>query len=267
MIITTDILILKRKYFTMLEVATMRVRVFAIAASIGIIGLTVNPSLSQTDLNAQLNEQLKEAVCAQQWRHAIQILDRMRQRIPEMETQLLSYRRQMHALARSRTRITQNWPPEYCTATPSTPVSNVQPTPTATPVATVTPATGETASAITGMVAVSQINAPFRSRRVRGTIVNNTNNPVNQVKVNYSIVRTTNADGQPIPEQVLETGSTEIPGTISPGGQANFETLVNLQIRGNPKVVSVEWKNTLDGSEGANPPRRRNNNNQPVSRL
>ncbi|HEY9849575.1 MAG TPA: hypothetical protein V6D28_08975 [Leptolyngbyaceae cyanobacterium] len=247
----------------------MRVRVFAIAALIGTIGLTISPSLSQTDLNAQLNAQLKEAVCAQQWRRAIHILDRMRERTPPMETELLNYRRQMQRLARSRTRITENWPPEYCTAVPSTPVSTTQPTPTptATPVATATPATAETPSAIRGMVAVSQINAPFRSRRVRGTIVNNTNNPVTQVKVNYSIVRTTDPDGQPIPEQVLETGSTAISGTIPPGGQANFETLVNQQIRGNPKVVSVEWKNTLDGSEGANPPRRRNNNNQPVSRL
>ncbi|MBD2179642.1 hypothetical protein H6S82_10655 [Planktothrix sp. FACHB-1355] len=232
----------------------MRFRIIAIATLIATIGSAANPSLSQTDLNAQLNAELKQAVCAQQWRRAIQIIDRMRVRVPQMESQLVSYRTQMQTLARSRTRI-ENWPPAYCTAAPTTPASTTAPTLTPTPAAT--PATGERTSAITGSVAANEISAPFRGRRVRGIVVNNTNNPVTQVKVTYSIVRTTGADGQPIPEQVLETGTAAIRGTIAPGGQANFETLVNSQIRGNPKIVSVEWKNTLDNSDGANPPRRR----------
>ncbi|WP_249105739.1 hypothetical protein [Argonema galeatum] len=243
---------ISKEDFTALEVGTMRFRILAIATLITTIGLTANPSLSQIDLNAQLNAQLKQAVCAQQWRQAIQILDRMRARVPQMESELVSYRRQIQALANTRARI-QNWPPNYCTAATSAAVPATQITPTATPA---TPAATPATSAITGTVAVNQIEAVFRGRRVRGTVANNTNNPVTQIKVTYSIVRTTDADGQTIPEQVLQAGSAAIPGTIQPGRQVPFESLVNSQIRGSAKVVSVEWKNTLDGSEGANPPRR-----------
>lgn len=246
---------ISKEGFTALEVGTMRFRILAIATLIATVGLAASPSLSQIDLNAQLNAQLKQAVCAQQWRQAIQILDRMRARVPQMESELVSYRRQIQALANTRARI-QNWPPNYCTAaTTSAPVPATQPTPTATPAAT--PAATPTTSAIAGTVAVDRIDAVFRGRRVRGTVVNNTNNAVTQIKVTYSIVRTTNADGETIPEQVLETGLAAIPGTIQPRGQVAFESLVNLPIRGSAKVVSVEWKNTLDGSDGANPPRRR----------
>ncbi|MCL1472614.1 hypothetical protein [Argonema antarcticum] len=242
---------ISKEDFTALEVGTMRFRILAIATLITTIGLAASPSLSQIDLNAQLNAQLKQAVCAQQWRQAIQILDRMRARVPQMESELVSYRRQIQALANTRARI-QNWPPNYCTAATSAPVQATQPTPTATPATPATPTT----SAITGTVAVNQIEAVFRGRRVRGTVANNTNNPVTQIKVTYNIVRTTDADGQTIPEQVLQTGSAAIAGTIQPGRQVPFESLVNLQIRGSAKVVSVAWKNTLDGSDGANPPRR-----------
>lgn len=233
---------------------TMKRKFLASFATITILGLLASPSLSQTDINAELNAQLKQAICTQQWRKAINILNRMRARVPQMESQLISYRRQIQSLANSRARIQQNWPPEYCTATATnTPAPTTQTTPVITPT---TPATTATTSAVTGEVAVNEISSVFRGRTVRGIVVNNTNNPVTNVKVNFAIVRNTTPDGEPTEEQVIETGSREIPGTIAPGRSVNFEGSVNQRIRGNPKVISVEWKNTIDNSEGSNPPRQ-----------
>jgi len=231
---------------------TMKLKFLANAITITILGLLASPSLSQTDINAELNAQLKQAICTQQWRKAIEILNRMKARVPQMESQLITYRRQIQTLANSRARIQQNWPPEYCTATATnTPAPTTQVTPTPTPT---TPAT---ISAIKGVVAVNEISSVFRGRVVRGTVVNNTNNPVTNVKVNFAIVRNTTPDGEPTEERVIETGSREILGTIPIGGQINFEGSVNQRIRGDAKVVSVEWKNTIDGSEGSNPPKKK----------
>ncbi|MBE9225682.1 hypothetical protein IQ264_09635 [Phormidium sp. LEGE 05292] len=231
----------------------MKLKFLASAATITIMGLLASPSLSQTDINAELNAELKQAVCTQQWRKAINILNRMRARVPQMESQLISYRRQIQTLANSRTRIQQNWPPQYCTVTATnTPAATPQTTPTLPPTI---PATTPTISAVKGEVAVNEISAVFRGRTVRGVVVNNTNNPVTNVKINFAIVRNTTADGEPTEERAVETGSQEIAGTIPPGGQVNFEGSVNQRIRGDAKVVSVEWKNTIDNSDGSNPPK------------
>lgn len=233
---------------------TMKMKFLASATTITILGLLASPSLSQIDINAELNVELKQAVCTQEWRKAINILNRMRARVPQMESQLISYRRQIQTLANSRTRIQQNWPPQYCTATATnTPTPTSQTTPNLPPTI---PATTPI-SAVKGEVAVNEISAVFRGRTVRGVVVNNTNNPVTNVKVNFAIVRNTTADGEPTEERAVETGSREIAGTIPPGGQVNFEGSVNQRIRGDAKVVSVEWKNTIDGSEGSNPPKEK----------
>ncbi|XWK90949.1 MAG: hypothetical protein U7127_13160 [Phormidium sp.] len=232
----------------------MKRKFLASAATITILGLLASPSLSQTDTNAELNAQLKQAICTQQWRRAINVLNRMKARVPQMESELNSYRRQIQTLANSRARIQQNWPPEYCTATPTnTPAPTTQTTPVITPP---TPTTTATNPAITGEVAVNEISTVFRGRTVRGVVVNNTNNPVTNVKVNFAIVRNTTPDGEPTEERVIETASREITGTIPPGGQINFEGSVNERIRGVAKVISVEWRNTVDGSAGSNPPRQ-----------
>lgn len=232
----------------------MKHKILASVATITILGLLASPSLSQTDINAELNAQLKQAICTQQWRKAINILNRMRARVPQMESQLISYRRQIQTLANSRARIQENWPPEYCT-TAATNTPKPTPETTLTPPPTM-PETTATTSPVTGEVAVNEISSVFRGRTVRGTVVNNTNNPVTNVKVNFAIVRNTTPDGEPTEERVIETGSREITGTIAPGVQVNFEGSVNQRIRGNPKVISVEWKNTIDGSEGSNPPKK-----------
>lgn len=230
----------------------MKLKFLASAATITILGLLASPSLSQIDINAELNAELKQAICTQQWRKAINILNRMRARVPQMESQLISYRRQIQTLANSRARIQQNWPPQYCTAAATnTPAPTTQTTPT------LPPTIPATTSAVKGEVAVNEISSVFRGRTVRGTVVNNTNNPVTNVKVNFAIVRNTTPDGEPTEERVVETGLREIAGTIPPGGQVNFEGSVNQRIRGDAKVVSVEWKNTIDGSEGSNPPKEK----------
>ena len=231
----------------------MERKFLASVATIIILGLLASPSLSQIDINAELNAELKQAICTQQWRKAINILNRMRARVPQMESELISYRRQIQTLANSRARIQENWPPEYCTATTTnTPAPTTQTTPTLPPTI---PATTAATSAVKGEVAVNEISSVFRGRTVRGVVVNNTNNPVTNVKVNFAIVRNTTPDGETIEERVIETGSREISGTIAPGGKINFEGSVNQRIRGNPKVISVEWRNTIDNSEGSNPPK------------
>lgn len=234
----------------------MKLKFLASAATISIFGLFVNPSLSQTDINAELNSQLKQAICTQQWRKAINILNRMRTRVPQMESELVSYRRQIQTLANSRARIQQNWPPQYCTsAATNTPAPTTQTVPVIAPTTPATATATPTNSAVTGEVAVNQINGVFRGRTVRGVVVNNTNNPVTNVKVNFAIVRNSTPDGEAGEERIIESGSREIPGTIPPRGTINFEGRVNQIIRGDAKVVSVEWKNTIDGSEGSNPPK------------
>jgi hypothetical protein len=231
----------------------MKLKFLATAVTITILGLVATPSLSQTDINAELNAQLKQAICTQQWRRATNILNQMRARVPQMESQLIAYRRQIQTLANSRARIQENWPPEYCTATPAnTPEITPQTTPTFTP----TTPTAAAPTAVTGEVAVNEISTVFRGRSVRGVVVNNTNNPVTNVKVNFAIVRNTTPDGEATGEQVIETASRVIAGTIPPGRQINFEGSVNQRIRGVAKVISVEWQNTIDGSVGSNPPRQ-----------
>lgn len=71
----------------------MKRKFLASAATITILGLLASPTLSQTDTNAELNAQLKQAICTQQWRRAIHVLNRMKARVPQMESELNSYRR------------------------------------------------------------------------------------------------------------------------------------------------------------------------------
>ncbi len=199
------------------------------------IGLVANPSLSQTNLNTELSQ----AVCNQEWRRAMLIVDRMRAIAPQSAGELLLYRSQLQALQDSGARFTKL--PAYCSSNSPPAVTNV-PNPPPLP------------QTIQGVASVTEINAPYRTRRVSGKVTNNTNNPITAVKVKFKIVRTQNPDGEPIPEEITETGSAVVsPDIIQPGAQGVFEADVNSRIRGDAKVVAVEWQNTLDGSAGANP--------------
>lgn len=195
-------------------------------------------SLGQSDLNARL----KNALCAQDWQQAIRIVDRMRAIAqPSERDQLLLYRGQLETFASSRARI-PNWPADCPRA--------AAPAPAPSPEAAPTPA----ASTVQGEVTVTQIQAPYRTYRVFGTVKNNTNNPVSGVTVKFEIARSQNADGETLSEpQVTSSGTVAIPNPLAPGEEARFETTVNSRVRGDARVASVTWKNA-DGSTGSNPP-------------
>ncbi len=67
------------------------------------MGLSVaRPGLSQTDLNAQL----RQAVCSQNWSQAIQVVDQMKKvSAPEYTSELTMYRGRLVALASSGARV------------------------------------------------------------------------------------------------------------------------------------------------------------------
>lgn len=63
---------------------------------------TPSPSPSQPDLNAQL----QQALCAQNWGRALQILDQMKRRAsPEYDSQITLYRGRIAAIARENAKV------------------------------------------------------------------------------------------------------------------------------------------------------------------
>jgi hypothetical protein len=214
-----------------------------------LLGVSANQSFAATDLNAQL----KQALCAQNWQQALKIVDQMRSRAPQDSDRLLQYRSQLEVLANANASI-PNWPADC----PGKGVAVAPPnrvTPDA-PSAPTSPSAPQPSGTVQGVVDVTGINAPYRTYRVNGTVKNNTSNPVTAITVNFEIVRTQNSDGETIPEEVTAKGAANISAeTLSPGEESTFEASVRTQNRGNARVVSVTWKNA-DGSEGSNPPKK-----------
>ena len=109
------------------------------------IGLTaieffflINPRIgfSQTDLNAQL----RQALCSQNWGQAIEILDQMNRAAgPQYRSQINLYRARVQALARENVKLSKSIdncsapsPPSSAPANPSippTPSSDIPPAP------------------------------------------------------------------------------------------------------------------------------------------
>jgi hypothetical protein len=92
----------------------MKLRVLVIAillSAIELVQLAVaRPSLSQANppnlSKPDLNAQLKQALCVQNWRGAIQVIDKMKKVAgPEHASQLTLYRGQLEAIARENARI------------------------------------------------------------------------------------------------------------------------------------------------------------------
>jgi hypothetical protein len=106
-------------------------------AAIGLIPLAAaRPSLSQTKptnvSQPNLNLQLQQALCAQNWGQALQILDRMKSAAgPEYASQIVMYRGRIEALARENAQVpglTQKCAvPSQSTPEPAN--NNVPPTP------------------------------------------------------------------------------------------------------------------------------------------
>lgn len=111
-----------------------------LTTAIGVIALAfvplaaARPSLSQTDLNLQL----QQALCAQNWGGALKILSQMKRAAgPEYRAQITMYQGRIEALARENVRLSQvmdacnkpTAPAPASTNNPSTPSNNIPPTP------------------------------------------------------------------------------------------------------------------------------------------
>jgi hypothetical protein len=97
---------------------------FALTLSlVGLLSYAVPPSRAQ-DLNAQL----RQAMCSEDWGNAIAIVNRMMQRRPDYTPQLQQYRDRLQQLQQSSTPLPADWHAQYCsqrTAPTSTPTSNL----------------------------------------------------------------------------------------------------------------------------------------------
>ncbi|MGB7444497.1 MAG: hypothetical protein WA919_25815 [Coleofasciculaceae cyanobacterium] len=83
----------------------MRFTVLTSTILLVIMGLANRPSLAQTDLNVEL----KQALCDQNWGKAIEIVDQMRAEAPQSAEELVMYRSRLQALIDSGARV-DNWP-------------------------------------------------------------------------------------------------------------------------------------------------------------
>lgn len=83
----------------------MRVKVLISTILLITVGLADFPSLAQTDLNLEL----KQALCDQNWGKAIEIVDQMRVEAPQSSEELVMYQSRLRALIDSGARV-DNWP-------------------------------------------------------------------------------------------------------------------------------------------------------------
>jgi hypothetical protein len=87
----------------------MKLRSLTTAILLGVMGLAAaRPSLSQTDLNVEL----QQALCAQNWGRALQVIEQMKRAAGrEYASQLNLYRGQLEAIARENANV-----PEWANA-------------------------------------------------------------------------------------------------------------------------------------------------------
>ena len=215
----------------------MKLKVLATAVlATTTIGLSVaRPGLSQTDLNAQL----RQAVCTQNWSQAIRVVDQMKKvSRPEYASQLTMYRGRLEVLASSDTRVPGG---ELNCSVGGTAIASdnapARSTDTRVPVNA------------NGSVIVSAINMRsggnqyFRKKIISGTVINNTNEPVTRVSVTYKVIQPiTNYGGVEIAENIIYSGDVEVnPMNIPPRGQGVFTAEIDGKTRGVVQVVSVDW--------------------------
>jgi hypothetical protein len=204
------------------------------------IGLSVaRPGVAKTDLNAQL----KQAVCSQNWNQAIQVVDQMKKVSgSEYASQLTMYRGRLEALANSGARVPSS--ELNCSAG-----NTVAITATAANNAPARSSDSRVPTNTKGAVIVSAINMRsggnqyFRKKIVSGTVRNNTNELVTRVHVTYKVVNPiTNYGGVEIGEDLIYSGDVQVnPKAIQPGGQGVFTAEIDEKTRGIVRVVSVDW--------------------------
>jgi len=195
-----------------------------------------HPGVAQTDLNTQL----RQAVCSQNWSQAIQVVEQMKKvSAPEYTSQLTMYRGRLEALANSGAKIPSS--ELNCSAGGITTIAANN--------AAIRISDSRVPTKANGSVIVSAINMRpggnqyFRKQIISGTVINNTNEPVTRVNVTYKVVKPiTNYGGVEIGEDLIYSGDVEVnPVNIPPRGQGVFTAEIDGKARGFIRVVSVDW--------------------------
>jgi hypothetical protein len=203
------------------------------------MGLSVaRPALSQTDLNAQL----RQAVCSQNWSQAIQVVDQMKKNSePEYASQLTMYRSRLEVLANSGARVLSS--ELNCSAGSTAITSDNSP---ARSTDTRMPVNANASVVVSAINMRSGGNEYFRKKIISGMVINNTNEPVTRVRVTYKVVQPiTNYGGVEIGEDLIYSGDVEVnPRAIQPRGQGVFTAEIDGKTRGIVRVISVDWDKT-----------------------
>jgi hypothetical protein len=219
----------------------MKFKALTTAMLVATMGLsTARPGLSQTDLNAQL----QQSICTQNWSRAIQVVDQMKKvSASEYASQLTMYRGRLEAMARSGARVPSN--ELNCSASrPALAVSN----------ASTRSLDSNVPATTNGSVIVSAINMRSggtpseRTKIISGTVINNTNKTIERVRVTYKVIQPiTNYGGVEIGENIIYSGNIEVnPNAIQPRTQGVFTTEIDGKTKGIVRVVSVDWDKTED---------------------
>lgn len=214
----------------------MKLKVLATAVlATTTMGLSVaRPGLSQTDLNAQL----RQAVCTQNWSQAIRVVDQMKKASrPEYASQLTMYRGRLEVLANSDTRVPSG---ELNCSAGGAIASDNAPTRSTDTRVPVNANASVTVSAIDMRLGGNQY---FRKKIISGTVINNTDEPVTRVSVTYKVVQPiTNYGGVETGENIIYSGDVDVnPMNIPPRGQGVFTAEIDGKTRGLVRVVSVDW--------------------------
>lgn len=219
----------------------MKFKALTTAMLVATMGLsTAHPGLSQTDLNAQLQQN----ICTQNWSRAIQVVDQMKKvASPGYASQLTMYRGRLEAMASSGARVPSN--ELNCSA--SRPANAVSNAPTRSLDSSV-PATANGSVIVSAINMRSGGNQYFRKKIISGTVINNTNETIKRVRVTYKVVQPiTNYGGVEIGENIIYSGNIEVnPSAIQPRTQGVFTTEIDEKTKGIVRVVSVDWDKTGD---------------------
>jgi hypothetical protein len=84
----------------------MKLRALTTATVLGAMALVQPAAASRSSSQTDLNTQLEQALCAQNWGRAFQIIDRMKSAAgPEYASQLTLYRGQLEVIARENVNV------------------------------------------------------------------------------------------------------------------------------------------------------------------
>jgi hypothetical protein len=213
------------------------------------MGLSVaRPGLSVPDLNAQL----QQAVCSQNWIQAIQITEQMKKVVgSEYASQLTRYQGRLESLAREGTRVPTAQ--MSCSANvPTTSVASASTVPSNNVLAKTPTNTNPQSKGTVKVTRIKFCRDRYGRQMVEGEVSNNTNNPISHVKVAYKIVNEiTNARGLASGEEITYSGTAVVKSAVTGSGTEGVFTTIGIPptVRGKVKVLSVQWINNSDNSQ------------------